>query len=298
MNIDKEDAVVAFNEDEHVYWVKGTDKKLISVTTLIESFGQPFDSDFWSKIKAIERLLGDKYKVYKADLLKTRNLTHQNLKKIGVDEEELKVTQQEILNEWEKKNREACERGTKIHKERELECLENATSYVKEYCGGGSIVAVTTNAINSEVNAAYPEILLHYISDDKKLLLAGQADLVVINDGKVHILDYKTNAEIKQHSYYDSRTKTRQMMKFPLGHIEDCNYWHYALQLSTYAWMIEHSNPDLVIQDLTLIHYDHDGNKTPYTVPYLKGEVEIMLNEYKRQLTTKEQYDKLKPIEY
>ena len=29
------------------------------------------------------------------------------------------------------------------------------------------------------------------------------------------------------------------MLKYPLNNIQDTNFWHYTLQLSTYAWMIQ-----------------------------------------------------------
>ena len=35
MKIDKENELVAFNDDVHKYWIKGTDNFCISVTTLI-----------------------------------------------------------------------------------------------------------------------------------------------------------------------------------------------------------------------------------------------------------------------
>ena len=44
-----------------------------------------------------------------------------------------------------------------------------------------------------------------------------------------------TNKEIKKRSFYDKNRKDVQHMKYPLNNIMDCNYWHYTLQLSTYA---------------------------------------------------------------
>ena len=57
MEIDKRNGNIAFNEAYHRYWnVNDASKKFISVTTLIEKFGQPFDKDFWSSYKALEFL--------------------------------------------------------------------------------------------------------------------------------------------------------------------------------------------------------------------------------------------------
>ena len=57
MKIDKQNGNVAFAEAEHCYWDVTNDNKFISVTTLIEKFAQKFDKEFWSKYKALEKLL-------------------------------------------------------------------------------------------------------------------------------------------------------------------------------------------------------------------------------------------------
>jgi hypothetical protein len=87
-------------------------------------------------------------------------------------------------------------------------------------------------------------------------------------------------------------------MLYPLNNLDDCNYNHYQLQLSTYAWMLQKINPDFVIKDLILNHYDHDGNNTLYHCDYLKTEVERMLAFYKKELIKEAQRAKRQPIEY
>lgn len=52
MKIDKENDGVAFNDSTHAYWdINNPKKEYISVTTLIGSYAQPFDSDFGLSIK-------------------------------------------------------------------------------------------------------------------------------------------------------------------------------------------------------------------------------------------------------
>ena len=155
-----------------------------------------------------------------------------------------------------------------------------------------------SNIIKFGEIASYPEVLLHYISNDNELRLAGQADLVLINEDEVQILDFKTNKEIKKSSHFNTVTKKHKMMKYPLNNLMDSNYWHYAMQLSTYAWMIQQIDNRFNIKTLNLIHYDHNNKRTIYPVPYLKKEVEAMLKEYKRSLKTQELYNKIKPFSY
>ena len=73
-------------------------------------------------------------------------------------------------------------------------------------------------------------------------------------------------------------------MKYPLNNLDDSNFWHYSLQLSTYAWMIQKIDPRFNIKQLSLIHYDHDGGCTTYECDYLKKDVERMLAYYKKQV--------------
>ena len=69
MKIDKENDYVAYNDKDHVYWIKGSDLKCISVTTLINKYCQPFDSEFWSTYKSLEKIMGFRFKEVKGDLI-------------------------------------------------------------------------------------------------------------------------------------------------------------------------------------------------------------------------------------
>jgi hypothetical protein len=85
-------------------------------------------------------------------------------------------------------------------------------------------------------------------------------------------------------------------MKFPLANIMDTNYWHYTLQLSLYAYLLQQINPEFQIKLLRLIHIDHNNKKTDYDVEYMKDTVELMLKHYKKQLKIQLELDRIKPI--
>ena len=87
-------------------------------------------------------------------------------------------------------------------------------------------------------------------------------------------------------------------MKYPLNTLDDVNFYHYTLQLSTYAWMLQKINPNFIIKDLILVHFDHQGNQTIYHCDYLKDEVERMLYFYKKEVISERQKAKRKRIEY
>ena len=54
--------------------------------------------------------------------------------------------------------------------------------------------------------------------------------------------------------------------------------------------MIKQSHPEIEVKTLMLIHYDHDGNCTPYECEYLETDVVRMLSFYKKEI----EYDKFK----
>lgn len=116
--------------------------------------------------------------------------------------------------------------------------------------------------------------------------------------GESLIVTHNTNKEIKLKGGFDTKAKSTIKMKYPLNTLDDCNYSHYNLQLSTYAWMVKQKRPDLNIEDLVLVHFDHKDNMTVYHLPYLEREVIRMLKYYKKEYIKKIQYDRIKPIEY
>ena len=71
--ITKQNGNIAFVEETHKYFdVTNPEAVFTSVTTMIHEYTQPFDKDFWSAYKALEKLLPkDVWKVEKQSLLST-----------------------------------------------------------------------------------------------------------------------------------------------------------------------------------------------------------------------------------
>ena len=303
MKIDKSNGNVKYNDEEHLYW--DDNGKFISVTTLIGKFCQPFDSDYWSSYKAIERILDkDTFKVAKKDLQNNVSID-KIIEAFDIDREDFNSAKQDILDEWQKKNIEACERGTKIHADLEHSFTKKKETDMKKYGLGGQFLVNTNDTLNKSNlelldidKGVFPEYLIYRVSDDGKFRLAGQIDLLIKDGNDIYVRDYKTNSKIDEKSYYNPRTKKYQMMNYPLNNLMDCNKVHYALQLSTYAWMLQKINPQFNIKQLMLIHYDHDGNVTEIPIDYLKDDVIRMCKWYKKQLLIEETKNKRKPIEF
>lgn len=299
--ITKQNGNIAFEEEAHIYYdVTCPEKKFVSVTTLIHSFTQPFDKEFWSAYKALEKLLSkDEWSIEKKSLLNTKKFDKVLLELHNIDENDFNREQQSILDAWDLENRNSCERGTKIHAELENSFYKKKKNIdLSKYQIGGKFECVKDyNELDLE-NGVYPEYLISRVSDDGKLRIAGQIDLLVKKGNKIIIGDWKTNKKIELKSFFDSKTKSSTKMKYPLNNLDDCNYNHYCLQLSTYAWMIQKLNPEFEIEDLVLVHFDHSDNMTVYHLPYLKDEVIRMLAYYKKESILSENRNKRKRIEY
>ena len=300
MNVDKKNGSVCFNEEKHIYWNENDNEKYISVTTLIGKYGQPFDENFWSAYKALEKLLPeDDWKIEKKSLLDTHRFNIEILDMYDIPIDTFNKTQQDLLDEWHRNKQESCERGTKIHAELENSMYKmGANVSLKKFGIGGKFVCDKGRTNLDLENGVYPEYLISRTSDDGILKIAGQIDLLVKNGNEITICDWKTNKEIKTKGGFDTRTKQTAKMLYPLNKLEDCDLSHYNLQLSMYAWMVQKLNPEFIIKDLVLVHFDHNGKQTVYHLPYLKNEVEQMLRHYKRELIHQKQMSKYKRIEY
>ena len=298
MKIDKQNGNVAFSEDTHTYWNVNDNEKYISVTTLIGRYENEFDKEFWSAYKALEKLIPkDNWKIEKKSLLDSHKFDKEILSIYNISELDFNKTQQQILDDWDYENKISCARGTKIHSQLENAMYKAGNNVsLKKFGVGGKFICDKNRTELDLENGVYPEYLISIM--DGILRLAGQIDLLVKKGNKITIIDYKTNKKIDQHSFFDNKSKKTVKMKYPLNNVEDCNFWHYTLQLSTYAWMIQKSNPNFEIEDLIIVHYDHNNNQTIYHLEYLKDEVEKMLRHYKKEILHNNIISKYKKIDY
>ena len=300
MKIDKQNGDVCFNDENHCYWNVNDNEKYISVTTLIHSFTQPFDKDFWSAYKSLEKLIPkDSWAIEKKSLLNSKKFDKSILDVYDISENDFNKTQQDILDSWDEENRKSCEIGTQIHSDIENSFYKKPKDIsLKKFGIGGKFECKKDHTELDLEYGVYPEYLIYRESEDGILRIAGQVDLIIKSGNEITIVDHKTNKKIEQKSFYNSKTRTSAKMKYPLNNLDDVNFYHYTMQLSTYAWMLQKINPNFVIKDLILNHYDHDGKNTLYHCEYLKDEVERMLHFYKKQVILDKQKEKRKRIEY
>lgn len=292
MKIDKQHGNIAFNEEFHKYFnIKNPEYQYTSVTTLIGKYHDQFDSEFFSKYKALERILQEDFLEHKRFLLDRKKKFKLKdwkafIESIDLNWKEFQEEYEGILAEWKATNLEACERGTAFHLDRELEWYDRYNTLVKQrlpvtgdfYCKQGSF------ELDKE-KAVVPEFLVYYSSPDGILHMAGQVDLLIKDGNDIYILDYKTNAKgIKDKAFFDVKKKKTVRMHYPIANIEDTTLNHYTLQLSIYAFMLKKLRPEFNIKMLKLIHIAPDNTETEIEVPYLEKDVMNLMAHYKKVL--------------
>jgi hypothetical protein len=185
--------------------------------------------------------------------------------------------------------------GTWYHNQREddicsLASMEREGVTVPVFKPSGENHGMRTAPSQKLDPGVYPEHMVYL----KSAGLCGQSDLVEVVNGKVNIIDYKTNKEIKTKGFTNWEGIT-QMMSYPVNNLEDCHLNHYALQLSIYMYIILKHNPKLKPGRIFVHHVtfeiegednwgypiskkDHNGSPIikeviPILLPYLVDEV-------------------------
>jgi hypothetical protein len=263
--IESTHSYISVNPDEDIKW--------ISVTSFISKFKKKFEAD-------------------KVALKCSKN---KKSKWYGLEPKE-------IIDIWNKEAKRATDLGTFYHNEREKDLLAVDTLRIEDK-DLSIIKPIIVDGIKHAPEqkleeGVYPEHFVYL----KSIGLCGQADYIEVVNGKVNILDFKTNKEIKTESFVNWEGFSDKMSA-PLHHLDDCNMNHYNIQMSLYLYMILKHNPNLKPGKLTIRHVQFktsgedeygyplmllDDNNNPvvdnivdYELPYLKPEVNNLIKTLK-----------------
>jgi hypothetical protein len=261
---------VKFYADDHKYISIDERDPIdwISVTRLIHFFKEPFDT-----VKMADACSKGKNPKYN------------------------KMKPEDIIALWASENKRAVNLGSWYHDQRERDLLA-CNSITRE----GRELTIVNPLMDGMVKLApdqqlvegiYPEHLVYL----KSVGICGQADRIEIVNDRIDVYDYKTNKEIKMESFVGKNGKSKKLLG-PLAHLDECNYNEYALQLSTYMYIIQKHNFNLTPGKIQLDHVEfeidhidangypviaHDAKGdpmvkkvTPYELPYMKKEVIAM----------------------
>ena len=233
-----------FYEDGHYYTYK--DKPIsIGATGLIEQYTQDFDS------QAVAERVAEKQG----------------------------KSVQEVLDEWEYKNKWACHKGHLGH-----EYSQSLWNGQSPYYYGKMQNESENIALEKIFNQAdnfykdYQDRLEHladeYVIGSEEYNIASAIDHLFVSKltGGLVLVDYKTNSDIHKNERYAKN------MKVPLSHLKDYTLNHYYIQLSIYKYLVE-KYTNLKIEEMFIVWFSENiENYEIIEIPYLKEEVEKILN--------------------
>jgi len=208
------------------------------------------------------------------------------------------LTPKEIIDIWKGETQRAVKLGSWYHDQRESELVMCDTIQrnglelpIINPLEQDGIKISPDQALTSGI---YPEHMVYL----KSVGICGQADRVEVLQDTIDLFDYKTNKEIKTEGFTNWEGITTKMLG-PCSHLDDCNFNHYALQLSVYMYIMLKHNHNFKPGKMELHHItfektgedqygypivavDQAGDPVvkavvPYEVPYLKKEVQNML---------------------
>jgi len=262
------DINIQFTEEDHKYIIL-TDQtsEYTSVTTWNHKHFEEFDSD-----SVIDKMMNGK------------NWNSKN-KYWGMSKEE-------INKQWNDKRDSYLDAGTKLHFE--IENYHNNNKLPKNYTNNDLLKFHSTfytkdinhnndNNNNNDSLSIELKYFTNFIKDhpdlqpyrtewriyDEDIKIAGSIDMVYKNpDGTLSIYDWKRTQQIKQFNDFNKFAITPL-----LSHIPDSNYWHYALQLNTYKFILERKY-NKKIKDLYLVRlHPNADNYELYKLPILNTEM-------------------------
>lgn len=237
-----------FYEENHTYTYK--DKPIsIGATGLIEQYTQDFDAQ-----AVAER----------------------------VAEKENKSVQ-EVLDEWEYKNKFSCVKGSTCHEY--AQCLWSGEKWKpllfdesEEYIKAVNQILKQANNFCEDYQDKLEHLADEYVIGSEEYDIASAIDHLFINEltGGLVLVDYKTNSDIHKNEKYAKN------MKVPLSHLKDTTLNHYAIQLSIYKYLVE-KYTNLQIEEMFIVYMSENiDNYEIIETPYLKDEV-IKILENRRE---------------
>lgn len=232
-----------FFENGHYYEYKGKQVG-ISVTRFIEQYCNEFDAQAVAEKVAIK----------------------QN-----------KIVQ-EVLDEWDYKNKFACAKGSTCHEYAQTRwskelwipfAFDESVEYNK------AVYKIIQQADNFYKD--YQDRLEHladeFVVGSHEYDICSAIDHLFINKltGGLVLVDYKTNSDIHKTEKY------AKDMKVPLQHLKDFTLNHYYIQLSIYKYLVE-KYTNLKIEEMFIVYFSENiENYEIIEIPYLYEEVEKIL---------------------
>lgn len=236
---------ITFTEDDHRYvsTINGCEYQYVSGTGFLSKYFPKFDP--------------------------TGEITARCARREGLTVEALKA-------KWAAKGANSCRIGTRTHETIEDGLLNRPYRNIAE----DSIEEKRfdyAKRLASKLKSSIDILGVEKIVFSPELLVAGTIDLFAKSrkTGCYVIIDHKTNEKIETENTYN------KFCLGPIAHLPDTNFYHYALQLNLYQYLLMRGK--YVPQDakfgLLLNHITHEGQKW-YPLPDLQSEIKDLMIDY------------------
>lgn len=202
-----------------------------SVTRFIQQFHKPFDQDYWSKYKA----------------------------------EQAGISQDDILSKWKDINDYANIIGTDTHQWIEDYFNEK---WIKLPSNGDLIKRINKfNIIYSNILHKLTPVKFEVRIFSKKWNIAGMIDSIFLLNGKIYILDWKTNKK------FTTTNNFKEYLLPPFDKYLKSHLTEYSIQISLYALILEEWGFDVGGGYLVHIGPEDDEPATIHQVINMKAEL-------------------------
>jgi len=226
-----------FDPKYHKYTYKG--KIYISVTTFLKNFYKTFDVDYWSKKKS----------------------------------EDFGVPSEWLLKEWKDKNDRANYIGVNLHE------------YIEKYFNQEYQPLPVDIDIVDRINKFNKIYVSHLFKlqpvqfelrvFSKKYPIAGTIDSIFIYNGKIFLLDWKSNKDFR----HDDHPKGRyNKLLHPFEDYYENHLNEYSIQVSLYSLILEEWGFD--VAGAYLVHFGPDEDAKIYKSKDMRGPLREYLNSY------------------
>lgn len=187
-------------------------------------------------------------------------------------------TVQEVLNEWDYKNKFACAKGSTCHEYAQTRWSKELWIPLEfdksvEYNKAVYKIIQQADRFYNDYQDRLEHLADEFVVGSDEYSIASAIDHLFINKltGGLVLVDYKTNSDIHKTEKY------AKDMKVPLSHLKDYTLNHYFIQLSIYRYLVE-KYTKLKIEEMFIVYFSENiENYEIIEIPYLKKEVEEIL---------------------
>ncbi|CAE7582461.1 unnamed protein product [Symbiodinium sp. CCMP2592] len=178
------------------------------------------------------------------------------------------MTDDEILDRWERNRRTAAAQGTWMHAC--CECLLNGGMV----CLASEEMCMFTKVIRGLQAEGWMIFRTEWCVYCEAEDVAGSIDAVAVRQNEYCILDWKrTKALASKDAAYG------RMMHFPMNDVPDSVLWHYRVQVNIYAWILRRYY-DINVTELRIVclHPDNAPQPLIVNVPMMQDKIEKLMS--------------------